>query len=297
MAVAASSPASAATDLPASLEACLASAQQTSGMNAPPRPLTLPDSCPRLWVDLSRHPATDLLDQDLGEQTSLSQLEDLQSLINSYNTSSRSGARFDFDGLPALLEDTLVDPEKPGWWERFIEWLNEKLSNNSGGGDSWLAKFLERLSLSPSFIKWFERGTLILITLLVMLLVGNELRHSSITQWLRRKRVVAVEIADAPPSVAATAMPWEQIMALPPGRLPIELLKSVIHHLVEKGLLPENRSLTNRELLGRLRQSDQGRAEHFAAVVGGAESALYGDRSPEQAQLGGIIRAAEALRV
>ncbi len=287
-----------AADPKAQLEACIEEFSGAPQGAEEERPIVLSASCPGLSSAFERAPVKPLLDQGLGPTTSLSQLRDLHALLTAYEAPYKVTNVFDYDGLQDLLARTLIEASSPNpsWWQRFLAWLSHVLEQPRSGENPWLVDFLKRLVPLEWLIRWLLLGAMILIVVLALMVIVNELRHAKLTSWWKKRRRDRIRTTDQGTSPRPRTWTWEEVVALPPGRQPGALLRFIIHRLVQQGLLPNNFSLTNGELLARLYVVDQQRAGHFRTLVLGAEPVLYGNRPPEHAHLEGLVHAADQLR-
>jgi hypothetical protein len=236
------------------------------------------------------------LSRPLDQQTTPNQLHDLRALLGSYRSSPASVERFDFAALPELLARTLeVQPTPPvSWWQRFMDWLAQKLR---GGGESdyrWLTEFLKSLDPPEWLADLILRASVAVMLLLALAVVVNELRAANLSSWLQR-RSRTQRASRVPAATGAARLAWKDVANLPPGQQPAALLRLVLQELIERGLLPDDQSLTNREMLARLGAAARAHAAPFAELAAAADAALFGDRAVVAAQLAPLHQAAHAI--
>ncbi len=291
-------PAAAATDLRDTLGDCIEHLSRTGEARPGTRAIVLADTCPRLSMALERFPARGFLAAKLDDTTTFIQLRDLQTLLARYEEALPERGRFDFQGLRALLDDTLIEaPErKPRVWDLFSQWLQSLLDEHRESDNPWLFNLLKWISLPQWAWTWLGRILVGAIIILALFVIVNELHQSGLARRWRRRSFSPVMMGPASASFEQRVLSWPDILSLPVRLRPAALLRFIVALLADQGLVPDNRSLTNRELLARLDASDQARARQFKVVISGAESELYGDQPLDQTQLRSLMRAANHLR-
>ncbi|HEV8645282.1 MAG TPA: DUF4129 domain-containing protein [Burkholderiales bacterium] len=260
------------------------------------RRLILEEVCPGLARAVAELPAAGSLSQPLDHQTTPNQLHDLRALLGSYRSPPAGVERFDFAALPELLARTLqVEPAPPvSWWQRFKDWLAQKLRGSHETDYRWLTEFLK--SLDPP--EWLEdlilRASVAVILLLALAVVVNELRAANLASWLQRRNRTQ-HASRVPAATGAARLTWKDVATLSPGQQPAALLRLVLQELIERGLLPDDQSLTNREMLARLGAAARAHAAPFAELAAAADAVLFGNRVMVAAQLAPLQQAAQAI--
>lgn len=291
-------PAAGAGDLRHSLTDCIEHLSRTGKARPATRAITLSETCPRLAMALEDFPARGLLAAELGETTTFTQLRDLQSLLAGYEQPLPERGALDFQALPALLADTLIEaPERePTLSELFWQWLQSLFDEHRRSGPSWLVDLLRWLTPPQWVMRWIGRIVMGAIIVVALFVIVNELHQSGLVRRFGRPSASGVRTGPLPSPHEQPVPTWQDVLTLPFRQRPAALLRFVVALLVHQGLVPDNRSLTNRELLARLDAGDQARARQFKLVVTGAESELYGNRPLDQTQLLALIQAANRLR-
>ena len=262
----------------------------------PYRRLILEEVCPGLAQAVAVLPAAASLSQPLELQTTPNQLRDLRALLGSYRSPPAGVERFDFSALPELLARTLqVEPAPPvSWWQRFKDWLGKKLRGSGESDYRWLAEFLKSLEPPAWLADLILRGSVAAILLLALAVVVNELRAANLSSWLqRRSRKQRASLV--PAAAGAAKLAWKDVPSLPPAQQPAALLRLVLQELIERGLLPDDQSLTNREMLARLGTAARAHVAAFAELATAADSVLFGNRMVAAAQLAPLHQAAQAI--
>jgi uncharacterized protein DUF4129 len=283
------------------LKACIASRSIAEDEEDDQHRFKLSDHCPHVISTLTKIPAKDLFDKALGDETTLDQLRDIAALFDSYHATSKDNQRLDYKGLHGLLASTLVSSPKPktAWWHQLMEWLREwlkrKLTENGNNDVRWLIELFQWLTPSKTIVNLMFKSTIILILVLAIIVVANGMHTFDLRSWRLRRKTTRFEIEDPSAQARQANVSWEEVLRLPPGSQPTALLRFVIGILIERGLLPNNHSLTNRELLRRLHAEDPTKAESFQCLMVHAESTLYGDQSIAPGQVQGLFHTAHAL--
>lgn len=287
-----------ASNLGDRLTHCIEHLSRTGEARPGTRPITLPDTCPGLSAALEDFPARGLLATEPGETATFVQLRDLEALLASSQQKVREHGGFDFHGLPTLLGETLIEaPErKPTLLELFSQWLRSLLGEHESRENSWFLDLLRWLIPPPWVMAWIGRILMGVIIIVALFIIANELHQSGLARCVsRRSGSRVVTGLRAPPSEEPVPS-WPRILSLPVRLRPSALLRFVVALLSDQGLVPDNRSLTNAELLARLQASDEARARQFKIIVAGAESELYGNRPLDEPQLLALTQAADHLR-
>jgi hypothetical protein len=278
------------------LDRCL-NALDTGAEPLPPyRRMIVEEVCPGLAQAVSELPAAKSLSQPLDLQTTPNQLRDLRALLGSYQRAPASVERFDFAALPELLARTLQVEPTPlvSWWQRFKDWLAQKLGGSGEPDYRWLTEFLKSLDPPEWLAALILRASVAVILLLALAVVVNELRAANLSSWLQR-RSRTQRASRVPATVGASRLAWKDVTNLPPGQQPAALLRLVLQELVERGLLPDDLSLTNGEMLLRLGAAARTHAAPFAELAAAADATLFGNRAVVAAQLAPLHQAAQAI--
>ena len=236
------------------------------------------------------------LSRPLEEQTTPNQLQDLRALLGSYRSPPASVERFDFAALPELLARTLaVEPTPPvSWWQRFKDWLAKKLGASGKSDYRWLTEFLKSLDPPEWLADLILRASIAVILLLALAVVVNELRAANLSSWLQR-RSRTQRPSRVPVANGAAGLTWKDVANLPPGQQPAALLWLVLQELIGRGLLPDDLSLTNREMLIRLGTAARVHEAPFAELAAAADAVLFGNRAVVAAQLLPLHQAAQTI--
>jgi hypothetical protein len=278
------------------LDRCLSALASGAEPLPPYRRLILEEVCPGLEQAVAELPAAGILSQPLDQQTTPNQLHDLRALLSSYLNPPASVERFDFAALPELLARTLeVEPTPPvSWWQRFKDWLAQKLRRSGEPEYRWLTEFLKSLDPPVWLADLILRGSVAVILLLALTVVVNEMRAANLSSWLHRRRR-AQRISRVPAANGAAKLAWKDVADLPASQQPAALLYLVLQELIERGLLPDDQSLTNQEMLARLGAAARTHAAPFAELAAAADAALFGNRAVVAAQLAPLYQAARAI--
>jgi len=286
----------AAAEVGRRLDRCLNALDAGAEPLPPYRRLILEEICPGLAYAVAESPAAGSLSQPLDQQTTPDQLHDLRALLGSYRSPPASVERFDFAALPELLARTLqVEPTPPvSGWQRFKDWLAQKLRGSGQSDYRWLTDFLTSLDPPEWLADLILRASMAVILLLALAAVVNELRAANLSSWLQR-RSRTQRANRVPAATGAARLAWKDVASLPPSQQPAALLRLVLQELIESGLLPDDQSLTNREMLARLGAAARAHAAPFAELAAAADAVLFGNRAVVAAQLAPLHQAAQAI--
>jgi hypothetical protein len=278
------------------LDRCLGTLNAGAEPGPPYRRLILEEVCPGLTQAVAALPAAGSLSQPLDLQTTPDQLRDLRALLGSFRSPPASVERFDLAALPELLARTLeVEPQPPvSWWQRFKDWLAQKLRGSGESDFRWLTQFLKSLDPPEWLADLILRASVAVILLLALAVVVNELRTANLSSWLQRPSRMH-RAGRVPAAAGAAKLAWKNVTNLPPAQQPAALLRLVLQELIERGLLPDDQSLTNREMLARLGAAARAHAAAFAELAAAADAVLFGNRMVEAAQLAPLHQAAQAI--
>lgn len=280
------------------LDACIAKERQLPGAEPWERLVDMRERCPLVhdWLQREKREQRLLLDNITAPHHD--SLIELRRLIG-------SAKRVDGTLRRAALDDVLAglsfsaEPE-PGWWKRLVTWLRSHF-NSSDADLQWLAELIETLTPPESVMEFFFKGSLLLLILLALLLVGNEVR---LFGWRGRApdhRGTGVTPGDGP-----SLMPqWDELSTLPPRQQVSAALRLLVQAASETRAVdalvtsaaadrsrPESR--TPRELLLLVsrshKHSHREQSGTINLLVTQVEGVIYGDEELDQPQ-------ASALRV
>ena len=278
------------------LDRCLGTLNAGAEPVPPYRRLILEEVCPGLTQAVATLPAAGSLSQRLEVQTTPDQLRDLRALLGSFRSPPAGVERFDLATLPDLLARTLqVEPTPPvSWWQRFKDWLAQKLRGSGESDFRWLTQFLNSLDPPEWLADLILRASVAVILLLALAVVVNELRTANLSSWLQRRSRMQ-RAGRVPAAAGAAKLAWKDVTNLPPAQQPAALLRLVLQEMIGRGLLPDDQSLTNSEMLERLGAAARAHAAAFAELAAAADAVLFGDRMVEAAQLAPLHQAAQAI--
>lgn len=284
--------------LEASLDACIDSRFDEERAPSINQSFQLSQACPLLKTALSKQGSALPMQEDIGDDTSLNQLMDLQSLLRASKAAVPATTKFDFPGLKPLLASTLIAGPKPkvDWWQRFKEWMEAKLAQKDQTGDiDWLIKFLEKIVPPQWVAELMFKGAIGLILLLALVVIGNELRAGGGSfKW--RNRLFARPQFGSRATMPKIAIPTlAGVQSLPLQQRPAALLKLVIYTLIERAMLPGNAGLTNRELSASLKRKEQPYGSAFEHFILTLDPILYGGRQVNAIEMEALLQESRDL--
>jgi hypothetical protein len=239
---------------------------------------------------------------DLGafriEEAGIRGLRDVQAFEGTYaeQLSLPEGVALDHAGLDELLSDVLIDNrEEDSWWDRFVRWMQEHLRDSDTGDYRWLADWLDNLKLPDWVGELLLKGSIVLIVLLAILVVGNELRVAGVFRRSWRKRRPDTVDSGEVRAEALRPRSLQELGGLPPKQLAAAALAVVVDALAERDWVTADSSFTNGELVGQLSRRHAVLTEPFARLVRGVERIVYGDRAPESTERSELLGNADAI--
>jgi hypothetical protein len=231
-------------------------------------------------------------DADLAQGLGMLSADALRDFAATLPTATAAGRpRADSSKVEAILAG-LPDPAaRPlSFWEKVDAWLRRLLAppgqNGSPDLPGWLLRLLEPLRHIPRVaVKAMVWLLFALLLASLVWVVVRELRAAGVA--LRRRRPVP-----KPVPLESELPPARLLEGLPARERPAALLRWVIGRLVERGELPADVALTNRELQHLLTPVLQ---TPFGALTGFAERAFFGGISLSNAEMDQTVDLAQAL--
>jgi hypothetical protein len=216
--------------------------------------------------------------------TSIEGLRDLRSFAVGFDRRPVSGTDFspDFDGLAVLLADVLIEESiDNNPWEQFLRWIEQYAKDGEFVQLQRLLKWLEGLDPPSWLADLLLNGSLVLIVLLALMVIGNELRLAGVVHRLRRPRKRRSPAGPREAGPKQRAMSPDELRALPPRQLAAAILEMVTGSFAERGWLSSSATLTNGELVRQVGERQRGLAGPFSGLVNAIETIIYGDRLPD----------------
>jgi hypothetical protein len=176
------------------------------------------------------------------------------------------------------------------WWVRFLEWLGAHLVPGQNSGNSpWLSA-LQHLFPNPewlwSAIIWIAVISVIVLVAVVVVLEVRATGRKSVDDPLASgERVAAGKMASR----------LALLRQLPPGQRPAQLFALLIGRLVAAGRLPQDRSLTHREVARRARLENPDERQLIDQLARLSERQLYSDGIAAPAGLDELLARGEDL--
>lgn len=292
--------ASVAVDVPSSdlLRTCLAELRALADKegHAESHRYDLGERCPELARRLAVSP---LVADGAGaiDAVSIEGLRDIQSLATGFRRPPEPD-RFtpDYEGLDALTAEVLVtDEADDDIWQRFRRWLETRLREGTSPGLERFADWLEDLDPPPWLGDVLLKGSVVLIVLLALMVIGNEIRLSGILRRPRR-RVSANAVSVPPgPRPARSVASLDELSGMAPRQMAAAVMTIVTVAFAERGWLSASSSLTNGELSRQVSRHKNDLLAVFTGLVTGVEKILYGDRLPDDESRRRLLDAAKTL--
>lgn len=251
--------------------------------------------CPDLLPALASAPWRDLLPKTLRERReeitagSLRALADLVRQSHAGATLRAAPSREKLD--PVLAELGAQGQQGATRWERFKQWLKEKLEKRKDDDDaSALEKWARQLQTSEGIAQAITWLGYILVGVLVSFVIWSELRAAGFMGASRRVRA-----RSDPASQWQRRLMLADVAAAPLADRPGMLLRLLGEALTRAERLPAAEGLTAAAIARRANlDSDEERAE-LARVATTADTVRYGQSTPPDDKLEGTVAAARAL--
>lgn len=249
--------------------------------------------CPGLWQQLQSN-AWPLTEPELTESLTPAQL---QFLRRARQLSGRSIA-VDRQELVRLIgEISQPDPSenRHHWWKAFNAWLDRLKSGDYEDQYRWLRSLLEAVIPSQAVARLLLYGSLMLLVLMSLGLVGMELYHAGWLAGFPRGRKTGKPVCPTGSALSLTdpALP-AALASLPPRRQMAALLESVIGTLADRDLLPADATLTHRQLI-RAAERQPVPLPGLRRLVEIAEPVLYGGKEVSPSMLTAFRQNAQDL--
>jgi hypothetical protein len=251
--------------------------------------------CPELLPALANAPWRGLLPTTLRERReeitaeSLRALEDLirQSGAGAAPRPALSRERLD----PVLAELGETGQRGATRWERFKQWLKDKIENRKEDDESsWIERLARQFKTSEGVAQFITYSGYVMVGVLVLFVIVSELRAAGLLGGIRRtsrranaaaewrRRLVLADVAKAP-------------LAERPGML----LRLLGEALTRAQRLPAADGLTATAIAERARLDSMDEREELRQVAVTAEVIRYGDAPPADEALEGTVATARSL--
>jgi hypothetical protein len=262
----------------------------------------LQKSCPSL-AKSRNHSLLKNIQPPLAKEITVSQLLDIRTILQARTRTAASVRHNDYPyaGLDNLLKDTYVPSEEfkpdPTLWQRFFAWLRKLLTPEDRKPPAWLEDFFDSIELPETdTVILFLKGAVALLVLLTLLMIFNELRAANVlSAWRhikRQRQTPADELLFASDNEALSV---SHIKQLPDKQFASKLLYLTLVNLMQRRILPQRFSLTNRELLSQLPQDESKLLPALHQLIQYTDAGLYGDRQYETQQRQQMLQLSDKL--
>jgi hypothetical protein len=195
--------------------------------------------------------------------------------------------------LGPILRALASRPLPPSWWDRFRLWVQRVFGDiQTGDSSHWLAMWLAKLRHSQRMLNALLGALLLLVVAGAVVVLVRELRAAGVLS--RRQR----QSQHAPTLLAETlSEPWTlaQVHAAPAAQQATLMFRLLLQTLVTHHRLPDDRSLTHRELAARARIEQDAQRRCWISVCSLAERQLLAATAPAGPDQGRIVQDGEAL--
>lgn len=229
---------------------------------------------------------------------SIDGLRDLQFFARGFDRQPIGGENFspDFDQLDALLADVLIEESiDDGLWQRFLRWLEEYTRSAEAPELKRLLSWFDDLDPPSWLAEVLLKGSIVLIVLLALIVVGNELRLAGVMGRLRKRHRPEAPVSSPAATPTQAAMSLDDLAPLPSRQLAAAVLGLVIRTFADRGWLASTSSFTNGELVRQIGRRQSALGDPFAGLVGAIEQIIYGDRDADDDARRRLLASAHAL--
>lgn len=249
------------------LTACLEIARRQT-----PISVELSQDCPVLFAQLQKQQLISASEPVL-QEASPAQLEFLA--LSSENL--RQGLAISVNDLTPLLEGVIEEspPDtETQWWQAFQKWLDKLKGGDYEAQYQWLRRFLEAMRPSEQTVLGFVYASIALLVIASAWLVFSELYIAGFFSKLRKQRqsLLKPKLTE----INSPAFAPHHSDDLPAHRQMAVLLGQVVAKLIQQKLIPDDATLTYRQVLSCLKQQGVNQEVVFARLVQIAEPVLYG---------------------
>ena len=258
----------------------------------------LNEHCPELAKRIGLSAALAAMGPVEVDAASIEGLRDLQSFAAGFHRQPSPPENFspDFVGLDGLLVDVLIEESMDDdLWQGFLRWLEQFARDGESAELKRFLNWLEELDPPPWLADVILKGSVVLILLLALMVIGNELRLAGVMQRIRRPRMLHEPAGTEETAPKPVAKSLDALAHLPPRQLAAAILEIVTGTLAERGWVSASSSLTNGELVRQINQRQTGLSAAFTSLVNGTEKVIYGDRLPDDASRQRLLATARKL--
>jgi hypothetical protein len=251
--------------------------------------------CPGLLPALQSAPWSGLLPQDISERRDDISAESLRELAALVRGAHREVAQRDAPDVQRLAPvlASLGEKGQQGTtrWERFKRWIQDRLERHDKEeeGDSWLEQLGRQFETSEGVAQVITYTGYALLALLVLFVVGTELRAAGLFGGSARG------------ARAAQAAEWRRrlqladVMAAPLAERPGLLLRLLGEALTRAQRLPSASGLTSSALVRRARLDDDQERQELELVAATADAVRYAPDRPADDKLERAVISARSL--
>lgn len=193
--------------------------------------------------------------------------------------------------LGPILSGLAQPAERQSWWSRIRAWLQRWLAGGaSEKSPAWLSGWLAKLR-SGQLLLILTFVLLALVVISAGVVIYRELRAAGVFSRGHRETPVS---GDAHWAVAP-GLTLAQVRATPAGQRATLMFRLLVQRLVAAGRLPDDRSLTHRELTRQVALDDERQREEWRRLSALAERQVFAPGSVATASVEPALIAGEAL--
>jgi hypothetical protein len=238
--------------------------------------VNLQNDCPEVFNELKSQGVLDSLVPSLPVEINLPRL----TFLVDHQYVLRQPGLIHQDGLDKLIANILISDtnnELALWWESFLKWLDNLKPEEYEEQYQWLTRFLEAIRPKPDALLNFLYGVIFLLVCLSGWLIFSELRKSGYFLKPRGKTQPVDSVFT--PHMLSTSAGLGNIQDLSPKLQIAAWLEQVVEALCSHHIIPDDQSLTHRQILHYLAQHNPTGITAFSDLLYTAEPILYGNKA------------------
>ena len=259
----------------------------------------LSHSCPELYSQLNstlEESGNTIISGDrLITGFTLSQLISFENLLRQSIKPATTNPELTFQNSSFILEDLKRPPEieQTTTMDKLTAWLLSLFESSDKKDWEKISDWFSQFTVPPWLGKAFLYSTIGLTLALTFFVIGRELRSAGL--FTRGKKLSNNPLNLVIPFQDTTPQTWQELDSLPAKEYSIILLKLVIQTLTNEKLIPDDGSLTNREIFKKVKSIDPIKAKHFDILSRTLEPVVYGKTGIEQAILIKLTKASRNI--
>lgn len=188
-----------------------------------------------------------------------------------------------FSSIEQLTDQLELDHQQKSLslWERFVEWLKSFRKDAPENEYKWLDKLMDWLSqidMPDWFVTLLFRGSIILLLLMAIVFIVYEFHQNGLFRKRKHtQRSAQKQLSDSDINTLQN-LDWNGIQSQPLGIRFRAMFAFLINKLTELNHLPDDRSLTNLELLRCFTKQNHTKTQSFSNALILFADHVYGNK-------------------